>query len=268
MTSVATNANFLPNASTANSNSTASSSSISNSTTNLNNDIGLKQTLLMRSLSDFFNKEPKNMSCLLDLIVKQKKNCSISLRIVDWFVTNYAKEKDISYQHPRTGKTFHVYDNYKAELKSHSKKQFDPFCRRIRIIFNYTTNGNNVNKLKTTVGQLNFFRWAIENEIIQYIQQHYNEINNNMNIFKTNTRKNKKKTTPSSSTASTTTTSTNNSDNDDNSLNNSSIGTNSSDSSVHIQNTNNGATKKKNSQGGMSHKIMTKSKVKTVISFD
>ena len=50
----------------------------------------------------------------------------------------------------------------------------------------------------TTVGQLNFFKWAIENKIIDYIKEHLESIDTDMNtnikkIYKTKT-KNKKKT--------------------------------------------------------------------------
>ena len=49
----------------------------------------------------------------------------------------------------------------------HILKQFDPFCRRDRIQFNYGKD----KYIITTVGQLNFFRWAIENKVLDYIKQ-------------------------------------------------------------------------------------------------
>ena len=36
-------------------------------------------------------------------------------------------------------------------------------------------------EIETTVGQLNFFKWAIDNLIIDYIKNNYNEIENDMN---------------------------------------------------------------------------------------
>ena len=81
-----------------------------------------------------------------------------------------------------------VFLNYKAQLKAYSKKNFDPFCRRERVSFKYYNNKSVV----TTVGQLNFFRWAIENGIIKYIQEHLEDIEADMN-FNIKKSKNKSK---------------------------------------------------------------------------
>ena len=62
-------------------------------------------------------------------------------------------------------------------VAAYSKKQFDPFCRRERISFYYDKE----NELVTTVGQLNFFRWAIDNLVLQYLQDHQEVIENDMN---------------------------------------------------------------------------------------
>ena len=70
-----------------------------------------------------------------------------------------------------------VFLNYKAQLKSFSKKQFDPFCRRERISFKY----NDTDSVVTTVGQLNFFKWAIENDILKYIGSNLKDIEEDMN---------------------------------------------------------------------------------------
>ena len=74
------------------------------------------------------------------------------------------KKKDINY----VDVDVNVFLNYKAQLKAYSKKYFDPFCRRNRI--NYKQS------LSTTIGQLNFFKWAIENHIISYIQDNIEDI--------------------------------------------------------------------------------------------
>ena len=64
-------------------------------------------------------------------------------------------------------------------MKSYSKKKFDPFCRRDRIDFEYNDN-NEVKKIETTIGQLNFFKWAIDNLIIDFIIKDYNVIEEDM----------------------------------------------------------------------------------------
>lgn len=130
-----------------------------------------KQDLLMNSLQSFY-ENPKNISPVLNIL---KGDSLISLRIIDWFVTNYSKKNNIKYQFEK--KTFNVYIDYKLQLKGYSKKQFDPFCRRERIKFFY----NNNEYIVTTVGQLNFFRWAFIHKILDYINENLHKIENDMN---------------------------------------------------------------------------------------
>jgi len=113
----------------------------------------------------------------------------ISLRIIDWFVTNYAKKNFTVYSIPAKNKCstvingeenserFKVFHNYKLELKAYSKVRFDPFSRRERIAIPYKDN----TCLQTTIGQLNFFKWAIENQLLEYIEKNYDEIEVDMN---------------------------------------------------------------------------------------
>ena len=85
---------------------------------------------------------------------------------------------------------FVVYLNYKLQLKAYSKKYFDPFCRRERIFFHY----KNEDYLETTVGQLNFFKWIIEHNIINYIKNNYEDIESDMqNTIKHESDKNFKR---------------------------------------------------------------------------
>ena len=150
--------------------------SISNYTEdNIFKIISSKKDLLMQSLINFFiNRD--NLDQVIPIITGKSK---ISLRILDWFVTNYSKKNNVHYQIILNNKTknFIVYLDYKSQLKAYSKKQFDPFCRRERISF----IDHDTNELITTVGQLNFFRWAIENDILNYITLNYDIIENDMN---------------------------------------------------------------------------------------
>ena len=146
--------------------------------------------ILLNSLYRYYTDENEiNMNNLLNIL---ENNNKVSLRIIDWFVTNYSKKHGVFYiiytdnnnnrtfneiKDPNTKKQFNTYNSYKAQLKSYSKKKFDPFCRRDRINFEYSKN----KFIETTVGQLNFFKWALENLIIDYIQNHYEDIDNDMN---------------------------------------------------------------------------------------
>ena len=123
-----------------------------------------------------FYEEASNLERMLDVVEGRSK---ISLRLLDWLVTNYAKKKDIIYgiQKGDDLRQFMVYPNYRAQLKAYQKELFDPFCRHERIKFHY---GDDAKVLRTTVGQLNFFRWAIENLVLDYAEGHYDEITNDM----------------------------------------------------------------------------------------
>jgi hypothetical protein len=115
---------------------------------------------------------------MLKIITGESK---ISLRIVDWFATNYAKKNYTLYTIEQTAdnvaRRFKVYDDYKLKLKAYSKKRFDPFCRWERISIPYKDG----NFIETTIGQLNFFKWALENKVIEYIQLNYDVIEKDMN---------------------------------------------------------------------------------------
>jgi hypothetical protein len=137
-----------------------------------------KQDILLIPITDFFS-DPKNLDLLLGILITGKYK--ISLRIIDWFVTNYSKKHNLVIE--KNNKPFIVFLEYKSQLKAYSKKQFDPFCRRSRIHYEYEKN----KKFETTIGQLNFFRWAIENLIIDHIMKHYDDIEKDMNnTLKTN----------------------------------------------------------------------------------
>ncbi len=141
-----------------------------------------QEHLLKSSLTDYYSND--KFQTIYDISVNPK----ISLRVIDWFVTNYSKKNNIVYNLTSNGKPrqFNVYTSYKSQLKSYSKKFFDPFCRRERI---HLTHNNET--LVTTIGQLNFFKWAIDNRILSFIYDHYDKIDKDMNkcILKHNSLK-------------------------------------------------------------------------------
>ena len=128
--------------------------------------------LLLNNLMDFY-KDESNLSRMLKIITGDSK---ISLRIVDWFATNYAKKYYTLFVIDGN-RRFKVYYDYKLKLKAYSKKRFDPFCRWDRISIPY----KNDTCIETTIGQLNFFKWAIENKVINYIEENYDTIEKDMN---------------------------------------------------------------------------------------
>ena len=131
-----------------------------------------QNSLLLENLLKFY-RENNRLDTMLGIINGESK---ISLRIVDWFATNYAKQRFTVYT-LTNGERFKVYNDYKLKLRAYSKKRFDPFCRWDRIIIPYKDN----NSIQTTIGQLNFFKWALENEVIDYIEKNYSDIEKDMN---------------------------------------------------------------------------------------
>jgi hypothetical protein len=93
------------------------------------------------------------------------KSSGISLRNLEWFITNYAKKHNLTYT-TSNGKLFTVHCAYKSTLDGYSKKLFDPFCRSEKI--SYTIPGTD-DEISTTVAQLNFIKWCIKNKVIDYI---------------------------------------------------------------------------------------------------
>ena len=131
------------------------------------NNLNTQNELLMSNLMSFYKKddvENKNLSKMMTIVNGESK---ISLRIIDWFVTNYAKKFFVIYDVSGCSNIsrFKVYNDYKLKLKAYSKRSFDPFCRWERINIQY----DDENYIETTIGQLNFFKWAIENKIVQLL---------------------------------------------------------------------------------------------------
>jgi hypothetical protein len=149
----------------------------------MNKEGTLQHNLLINSLKVFYQQQ-HNLLTVSPIILKNDK---ISLRLIDWFVTNYSKNYNVVIPRPvkignkTTVEYFNVYQSYRDQLKAYTKQWFDPFRRRSRIEFMGIT---------TTIGQLAFFRWAIQNNIISYLRDE----NNFKNIEKDMNSYNKKST--------------------------------------------------------------------------
>jgi len=147
----------------------------------------INDTLLLESLHAFFNK-PYNRDKLISVLSDDK---CISLRSIDWFITNYSKKNNTYYliYNDKEGNpsfddenndyrnNMNVFHSYKSQLKAYSKKRFDPFCRRDRLLFKMDSE----HSVETTIGQLNFFKWAISNLVVDYIELYKDEIECDMN---------------------------------------------------------------------------------------
>jgi hypothetical protein len=109
-------------------------------------EIQSKEQLVLHRLSNFYSNA-ETLARVKQIITGESR---VSLRLIDWLVTNYAKKHNISFM-TKSDRHVIVYLAYKSHLKAYSKKMFDPFCRWKRIQFM---------DMNTTVGQLSFFEWA------------------------------------------------------------------------------------------------------------
>jgi hypothetical protein len=157
--------------------------------------IECKPELVISSLQRFYSTHPDISKVLTYL----HGDAPLSLRIIDWFVTKYSRTCFVRY--PLHGQEFLVYLSYKGQLKAYSKQYFDPNCRRERIMFKIPGQ----EPFMTTIGKLNFFRWALETKILDYIEDHQEEIRTGYNVYLKNALQHQKKgessasTTPSAS---------------------------------------------------------------------
>jgi len=158
--------------------------------------------LLLSSLSQHYRRSPEQREQLYTIVAGTSP---LSLRVIDWFVTHYSRSKNIIYwiddknkalieDFPSYGgqdlRKFNLHLEYHAQLQSYTKMYFDPFRRHEKITF--VLEKTPMVSITSTVGQLNFFRWALQNGVIEYITRHLHDIEENMSSFQ-NAVKNKEK---------------------------------------------------------------------------
>jgi hypothetical protein len=144
--------------------------------------------LLLSSLSSFYEKNDEYLQ-ILKTIIDGKH--SLSLRMIDWLVTIYAKNNNMVYwiclndnkiylnlpeNNSNIYKKINLYLDYRSQLKSFKKINFDSFRRHDRI----TYISNKGTSIETTIGQLNFFKWAFTNNVITYAVENEKKIYENM----------------------------------------------------------------------------------------
>jgi hypothetical protein len=156
--------------------------------------IECKPELVIASLQRFYANQPEIDKVLTYL----NGEAPLSLRIIDWFVTKYSRKSFVRY--PLNGQEFLVYLSYKGQLKAYSKQYFDPNCRRERIMFTIP----NHEPFMTTIGKLNFFRWALESNILEYMEAHEEDIRTGYNAYLKETIQIQKRNKTLASTASST----------------------------------------------------------------
>jgi hypothetical protein len=88
----------------------------------------------------------------------------VSLRALEWFVTNYARRKCVFVSARVDGDVVprRISSLYRQSLAVYGRRLFDPFNRSRRVLVE-AANGE---VLKSSCGQLNFIHWAEENGVI------------------------------------------------------------------------------------------------------
>ena len=140
--------------------------------------------LLLVSLKDFY-EEKRHVENFMHIIDGPSQ---ISLRLIDWFITSYCKNARDGNPQYKTLKN--IYQDYRSQLKAYKKLKFDPFRRRQRISFKISDQEASEDKcINTTIGQLNFFKWAIDNGILKYINENFDTLESAMNAHQKNAKK-------------------------------------------------------------------------------
>lgn len=163
-------------------------------------ELSKKETYYYKIIDKFYKSlNPLKVTLMIDII---EGRSDISLRLLDWFVTRYANKYKVRYVKldDTSGLTkkkidksdkidnsdkmdkfeqsidegFNVHISYKAQLKSYKKRYFDPFRRRKKFKYFFDKQKNIF--LCTTIGQLNFFKWAFNNHVIEYVSSKYKPI--------------------------------------------------------------------------------------------
>jgi len=139
-----------------------------------NIQITSQENMIIKSLEKFYD-DMNNVDLFIPII---NSDSSISIRLIDHFVTKYSKNNKINFKLKENDieQQFNVHTSYKQQLKAFQKRHFDPFSRGDRIPY---FMGDNC--VITTIGQLNFFKWFISKKIYNYIKENQITIENDMN---------------------------------------------------------------------------------------
>lgn len=131
-----------------------------------------RQMSIMHRIAPFFTE-----SIIKDVLVPLvNQECGISLRALDWLVTNYSKKWNIVCR-GQCGALFNIYHGYKVALSHFRRRNFDPFRRRNRIKIRIREHS----VCESTVGQCNFLHWAHSNGVLSYAIENAKDIETDMN---------------------------------------------------------------------------------------
>jgi hypothetical protein len=145
------------------------------------NKLPLKEALKTVEERSLFTKINKFFTSECDIntinemvkIIKEEKDKIVSLRLINWFAMKHSATMESLEVTNDSGniELFDVKISYRARLNTHSKKYFDPFRRGPKFDYQYDKN-DDTKTVETTLCQLNFFRWLIMHNLLNYIKEH------------------------------------------------------------------------------------------------
>ncbi|ARF10898.1 hypothetical protein Hokovirus_3_171 [Hokovirus HKV1] len=151
-----------------------------------------REVLWYNNLNKYFSElDEPNFILMITIINSHDKKLKypISLRLLDWFITKYA-EKYKTKCTKKNGEEFVIHVSYKASLKTYKKINFDPFKRRQKFVYTRNKNGTEYT-INTTLGQLHFFKWLFENNIMSYISDNLETLKADHEYFNREEKKRK-----------------------------------------------------------------------------
>ena len=150
---------------------------IKNDGASIASSVANKHELIMKKIKCFFG-EDANFQMIRPILLQESP---ISLRLLDWLCTNWARFNVVMLDTFRNGvkEKINLYLDYKAHLKAYSKRSFDPFCRRERIMLRFESDPEQRTFVSTTA-QMNFFRWAVEAGVLEYCNTNISQIESDM----------------------------------------------------------------------------------------
>ncbi len=153
----------------------------------------VEERSLYTKIDRFFKTE-----CSDDKIQKMIKIINnedqISLRLLNWFAMKHSATMESLEIIDEDGnrELFDVKISYRARLNTHSKKYFDPFRRGKRFDYYYDKK-NGEKTVETTLCQLNFFRWLFLHDLMDYVEDQFDNLKQKMGSYN-NVEKKKKET--------------------------------------------------------------------------
>lgn len=133
--------------------------------------------------AEWYCKDEKRWRALLG----KDESGGVSHRVMEWFVVNYSKAKDVKYDW--NGREFNVTESYRNHMLSLLKVRFDPFCRTgigkgktALVLLNVVdSNGQHI-EIRTNLRQMNFYKWAITYNVLDYVKAHKDVISKDMSV--------------------------------------------------------------------------------------